>query len=1106
MFHPGWAESRGRKGIFEMMATANARLWRVPTAVPFLLLLGCSAEFFDDGGGKPASGSGQPSTSGSGGSDDNVAMVKAALNSPLAVSYHEKIGAFGDGGWALDRNGNGVWEGCDVDRCLNFGVAEDIPIAGRWRNVDEYDSIGVYRPSEVAFYIDYNGDGIWNGCDVDKCTGRFISAKRGNKPIVGYWSAGADRQGIGIHRRGAWYMDVDLDFHWDGNRGGDRYLRGFGDSSTLPVVGNLTGDQGSIGNHIGYFKDGDWVWDRSGNYKFDDCTIDRCFSFGMSGDSPLIGHWLDGWVNGDGIGVFRASENAWYMDRNRDLDWDGCTTDDCLEPFAGPDQKAVVGVWPPVRYSSDGDNSLGTSNPQFFENSAAIVPPGANSNCPDGRAFFAVGQYPADMLQADLDCSTGACGFTNVTSIWGSLTSQINAGGALDFPGTDNVTELGNDGSIIHIRQGHRVNAGRIYGAIYVWRSTTCGNTWQLRSVIEAVDTNLFSGQCGLPQRPDRPAVFRPSNHTFYLDWNSSGAWDQGIDREYPNFVTSFNPITDYPVMGQWDPVRCSAPPPAGLGLPVTNCLQRKIGMFSDGIWTLDLNGNGVAECGTDDLCTPAGAPPFGQAGDIPIIGKWNAANGDYRDLVGVWRQGWIYLDMNGNLEWDGCGVDSCANSRFGQIGDRPITGLFTGQGFLGDRTTTIGVYRYYDGDWFLDANDNMEWDDCGIDTCVWDFGAFRAHPVAGIWDGSPVLHESIGTFEDGYWALDRNGNGQWDGCTTDLCYSNFGDAGDIPLVGRFDDGDPNTTMDTWYGGWDRVEAKVDRNNGNIYIGVGCDFRQKSESVLLVSGNTGATWTGHSLEGFGIRPARPMMLTAAGGDRLYVYGIEGGSPTLWIFDVSGTTLTSAGKTAIASGAGYLPWAAQGRSLGDGSEGIAFVARSHSTDYLYITYPRVFHRPGATDKQVVDVMKLTVTPSGSGYTVSSGAIDTLSDNLGTGSVTQATLIEGPNHVATGVRGALLYWKETGSSANRGNPLTMRGYVIAEDTNFETLTAGPFILSTDADGNKRSWNNYYITGDYVKGVPFVENDTPSYLVQWTETPVSGGTDLPRTLHAAIVRVRP
>jgi len=39
----------------------------------------------------------------------------------------------------------------------------------------------------------------------------------------------------------------------------------------------------------------------------------------------------------------------------------------------------------------------------------------------------------------------------------------------------------------------------------------------------------------------------------------------------------------------------------------------------SSGMWDLDLNGNGVFDGCTIDACLG----PFGQPGDLPVIGKW---------------------------------------------------------------------------------------------------------------------------------------------------------------------------------------------------------------------------------------------------------------------------------------------------------------------------------------------------------------------------------------------------------------------------------------------------------------------------------------------------
>jgi len=44
-----------------------------------------------------------------------------------------KLGVFRNGTWYLDYNGNGLWDSCTIDRCLPFvGLATDTPVVGDW--------------------------------------------------------------------------------------------------------------------------------------------------------------------------------------------------------------------------------------------------------------------------------------------------------------------------------------------------------------------------------------------------------------------------------------------------------------------------------------------------------------------------------------------------------------------------------------------------------------------------------------------------------------------------------------------------------------------------------------------------------------------------------------------------------------------------------------------------------------------------------------------------------------------------------------------------------------------------------------------------------------
>jgi len=83
--------------------------------------------------------------------------------------------------WYLDYNGNGAWDGCVIDRCYTFGLPTDIPAVGDWNN-DGYTEIGVFRNG--SWYLDYNGNGLWNGCTTDRCYTFGLST---DKPVAGNW-------------------------------------------------------------------------------------------------------------------------------------------------------------------------------------------------------------------------------------------------------------------------------------------------------------------------------------------------------------------------------------------------------------------------------------------------------------------------------------------------------------------------------------------------------------------------------------------------------------------------------------------------------------------------------------------------------------------------------------------------------------------------------------------------------------------------------------------------------------------------------------------------------------------------------------------------------
>jgi len=114
--------------------------------------------------------------------------------------------------------------------------------------------------------------------------------------------------------------------------------------------------------------------------------------------------------------------------------------------------------------------------------------------------------------------------------------------------------------------------------------------------------------------------------------------------------VFHYGEAGDVPIAGDWN----------GDGI-------RQIGVFHDGEWYLDLDGDGKFT--EHDACFH-----FGQAGDIPVVGDFN---GDGVDKIGVFRNGKWIIDSNGNRRLDA--QDKVFE--LGGAGDKPVVGDWNDDG-----------------------------------------------------------------------------------------------------------------------------------------------------------------------------------------------------------------------------------------------------------------------------------------------------------------------------------------------------------------------------------------------------------------------------------------
>jgi hypothetical protein len=298
-----------------------------------------------------------------------------------------------------------------------------------------------------------------------------------------------------------------------------------------------------------------------------------------------------------------------------------------------------------------------------------------------------------------------------------SLTWGTYLGGA----GNDSATAIAVD-SLMNVVVGGTTSSStyQVKGSLGVWSGS------QLSSFISKIASPFTAAVAAAP--------------TYAEDiWHNTGY-------NGPNFTantTSFGLMGDTPVAGDW----------SGSGI-------KHIGSFRNGIWYLDINGNGVFDSGDKTVA-------FGQAGDIPVVGDWN---GTGTIKLGLFRRGVFILDLSGHLSGVATGL-SDATFTFGLPGDIPVVADWNQSG-----STKVGVFR--NGLWLVDLNGDQLF--TSGDT-TYTYGQAGDIPVVGDWNGSGIPH--LGVYRQGLWILDYTGNYN---LRMPLSYEfvfAFGGASYIPLI-----------------------------------------------------------------------------------------------------------------------------------------------------------------------------------------------------------------------------------------------------------------------------------------------------------------------------------
>jgi len=187
-------------------------------------------------------------------------------------------------------------------------------------------------------------------------------------------------------------------------------------------------------------------------------------------------------------------------------------------------------------------------------------------------------------------------------------------------------------------------------------------------------------------------------------------------------------------------------------GIPVAGDFdgdgRDELGIFVDGQWFIDLNGNGKWD--SEDLWIG-----LGSRGDQPVVGDWD---GDGKSDIGIFGQEWesdpprIARDP---------GLPDPANTNRDRPKNLPPNDLLAA-------TAQRVMKRTEDGQLRADVIDH-----------VFRFGAPSDQAIVGDWNGDGI--DSLGVFRDGRWLLDIDGNGRWN---SEDVLTEFGQAGDVSVVG----------------------------------------------------------------------------------------------------------------------------------------------------------------------------------------------------------------------------------------------------------------------------------------------------------------------------------
>ena len=151
---------------------------------------------------------------------------------------YDKIGIYrpSTGQWFLDTNGDGIFDAGDSTFYFggptsSGGSMFDLPVAGNWNGASNgRDQVGIYRPSTGQWFLDYSGQESFN-----TAFSFSLGGITGDLPVAGAWNPSIRATDVGVFRYGYyWLLDYAEDYAFGA---GDLAFPYGGIAGDIPVVG-----------------------------------------------------------------------------------------------------------------------------------------------------------------------------------------------------------------------------------------------------------------------------------------------------------------------------------------------------------------------------------------------------------------------------------------------------------------------------------------------------------------------------------------------------------------------------------------------------------------------------------------------------------------------------------------------------------------------------------------------------------------------------------------------------------------------------------------------------------------------------------------------------